>query len=225
VNVENSTKSYHFPVNLDVRHRKCLVVGGGKVAERKVESLLHCGAKVCIVSPDLTDGLRNLADRGIINFMKRRYVTEDLEGCFLVISAVDDSETNSKIADDCLERNILVNVVDDPARCSFTVPSVLHRGPLCVAVSTQGKSPLLAKKIREQLEDLFGPEYSEFVELMGKIRQQVMENVPDREKRRRIFECLIDSNILELIREGKRESIKEQIDRCMSLWQNPLSAG
>ena len=225
MNVENSAKSYHFPVNLDVRHRKCLVVGGGKVAERKVESLLHCGAKVCIVSPDLTDGLRNLADRGIISFVKRRYVTEDLEGCFLVISAVDDSETNSKIADDCLERNILVNVVDDPARCSFTVPSVLRRGPLCVAVSTQGKSPLLAKKIREQLEDLFGPEYSEFVELMGRIRQQVMENVSDREKRRRIFECLIDSNILELIREGKRESIKEQIDRCMSSWQNPLSSG
>ena len=94
-----------------------------------------------------------------------------------------------------------------------------------MAVSTQGKSPLLAKKIREQLEDLFGPEYSEFVELMGRIRQQVMENVSDREKRRRIFECLIDSNILELIREGKRESIKEQIDRCMSSWQNPLSAG
>jgi precorrin-2 dehydrogenase/sirohydrochlorin ferrochelatase len=216
VNVENSVKSYHFPVNLDIQHRKCLVIGGGKVAERKVESLLHCGAKVCIVSLDLTDGLRNLANRGIINFVKRRYVTEDLEGCFLVISAVDDGEINSKVADDCLERNILVNVVDDPARCSFTFPSVLRRGPLCVAVSTQGKSPLLAKKIREQLEDFFGPEYSEFVELMGRIRQQVMENVSDREKRRRISECLIDSNILELIREGKRESIKEQIDRCMS---------
>ena len=106
MNVENSAKSYHFPVNLDVRRRKCLVIGGGKVAERKVESLLHCGAKVCIVSPDLTDGLRNLADRGIISFVKRRYVTEDLEGCFLVISAVDDSETNSKIADDCLERQV-----------------------------------------------------------------------------------------------------------------------
>ena len=217
MNIENPKESYHFPINLDVRHRKCLVVGGGKVAERKVRSLLHCGAKVCIVSPDLTDGLRELADRGIINFVKRRYITEDPEGCFLVISAVDDREIHSRIADDCLERNILVNVVDDPDRCSFTVPSVLRRGPLCVAVSTQGKSPLLARRIREQLEELFGSEYSEFLELMGEVRQQVMENVSDRERRHQIFECLIDSNILELIKEGKRDSIKEQIDRCMSL--------
>jgi precorrin-2 dehydrogenase/sirohydrochlorin ferrochelatase len=209
-------ESYHFPINLDVRHRKCLVIGGGKVAERKVLSLLNCGAKVSVVSLDLTDDLRKLADKGAIEFESRQYNTDDLKECFLVISAVDDKEINSRIADDCLECNILVNAVDDPARCSFTVPSVLRRGPLCVTVSTQGKSPLLSKKIRENLETLFGPEYSELAELMGKIRKQVLENVSDSEKRRRIFECLIDSNILELIREGKQEKIKEQIDLCMS---------
>jgi precorrin-2 dehydrogenase/sirohydrochlorin ferrochelatase len=209
-------ESYHFPINLDVRHRKCLVVGGGKVAERKVGSLLSCDAKVRVISPKLTNDLKKLADKGAIEFENRQYKTDDLKECFLVISAVDDKTINSRIANDCLERNILVNVVDDPARCGFTIPSVLRRGPLCVTVSTQGKSPLLSRKIRENLEDLFGPEYSEFLELMGEIREQVMKDVSDSEKRRRIFECLINSNILELIREEKQEAIKEQIDICMS---------
>lgn len=227
-----------FPVNLDLKDRKCLVIGGGRVAERKVRSLLHCGAEVWVASPELTEGLEKLVEEGAVHFVSRCYATEDLDGCFLVISAADDREVNSRVADDCLARNIPVNVVDDPVRCSFTVPSVLRRGPLCIAVSTTGKSPLLAKKIREELEDLFGPEYAEFLELMGEIRNRVIKNVPDKETRRRIFECLVNSDILELVREKtqdtgqvearergsggarRRESleklIEEQITQCMS---------
>lgn len=205
-----------FPIAFNLRNRKCLVVGGGRVAERKVRSLLQCGAEVWVVSPELTGGLEKLAEEGAINLVSRRYAAEDLDGCFLVISAADDRSINSRVADDCFARNILVNVVDDPARCSFTVPSVLRRGSLCITVSTEGKSPLLAKKIREELEDLFGPEYAEFLDLMGEVRSRVIRDIPDAETRRRIFECLINSDILELIREGRKELIEERIAQCMS---------
>jgi len=209
---------YHsFPVNLNLRDRKCVVVGGGRVAERKVRSLLQCGAEIWVVSPELTGELEKLAEEGAINFVNRHYTAGDLDGCFLVISAADDREVNSGVADDCFARNIPVNVVDDPARCSFTVPSILRRGSLCVAVSTEGKSPLLAKKIREELESLFGPEYAEFLELMGDVRSRVIRYIADAETRRRIFECLINSDILELIRSGKKELVEEKVTRCMSL--------
>lgn len=217
-----------FPINLNLRDRKCLVVGGGSVAERKVRGLLQCGADIWVVSPELTEYLQKLAEEDAINVVNRQYTTDDLHGCSLVISAVDDSAVNSRVADDCFERNIPVNVVDDPARCSFTVPSVLRRGSLCVTVSTDGKSPLLARKIRERLEELFGEEYAEFLDLMGEIRSRVLRDVPDRETRRKIFGCLIDSDILKLIKKSMeyeaeseerialRRLIEDRIAHCIS---------
>ena len=217
-----------FPVNLNLQSRKCLVVGGGSVAERKVKSLLQCGAEVWVVSPKLTQYLEKLSAEEAINVLNRQYTTDDLHGCSLVISAVDNSEVNSRVADDCFERNIPVNVVDDPPRCSFTVPSVLRRGSLCVTVSTDGKSPLLARMIREELEELFGEEYAEFLDLMGEIRSRVIRDISDRETRRKIFGRLIDSDILKLIKKSMeheaeskerrdlRRLIEEQIAQCMS---------
>jgi len=207
----------YYPVNLNLQNRKCLVVGGGHVAERKVESLLSCGAVIWVVSPTLTQNLEKLADEGSINYLNREYTSGDLEGCFLVISAADDQQVNFKVANDCFSRNILVNIVDDPEICNFIVPSVLRRGSLCIAISTDGKSPTLAKKIREDLESLFGTEYAEFLELMGEIRNQVLRDVPDGEDRRKVFECLINSDILDYIRKGQKELIEKQIARCMSL--------
>lgn len=201
-----------FPVNLNLQDRKCLVIGGGRVAERKVRSLLQCGADIWVVSPELTEELEKLAREGNINRISRHYIMEDLDDCFLVISAVDNRDVNSKVAHECFARNIPVNVVDDPARCTFTVPSVLRRGPLCISVSTTGKSPLLARRVREQLEDLFGVEYAEFLELMGEIRSRVLRDVPDGEKRRRIFECLINSDILELIRRKTQDAGRKMQD-------------
>lgn len=218
-----------FPVNLNLRGRKCLVVGGGRVAERKVRSLLLSGAKIWIVSPELTEGLKKLVEEGAIHLIDRQYATEDLQDCFLVISAVDNPSVNARVADDCFARNIPINAVDDPDRCSFTVPSVLRRGSLCIAISTDGKSPLLSRRIREKLESSFGPEYAEFLDLMGEIRSRVIKDVPDIEKRRRIFQCLLDSNILELLRKNIEEKadgghishnlrriIDKIISRCMS---------
>jgi precorrin-2 dehydrogenase / sirohydrochlorin ferrochelatase len=209
--------SQFFPINLNIQGRKCLVIGGGKVAERKAESLLQCGADIYLVSPKVTQNLEKLAENGFIKFINRGYNIGDLDGCFLVISATNDQQVNKSIADDCLSRNILINVVDDPDKCNFTLPSVLHRGALCIAVSTDGKSPTLAKKIREELEEHFGVEYAEFLELLGEVRDHVIRDVPDEKKRRMIFECLVDSDILDLIRKGDKELVSKQVAECISL--------
>ncbi len=205
-----------YPVYLSLCSKKCLVIGGGTVAERKVKSLFECGADVWVVSYSLTEGLGKLVEENQINYLHREYLPGDLEDCFLVISATDDSDTNKKVADDCFARNIPVNVVDEPDRCSFIVPSVMRRGDLCIAVSTGGKSPLLARKIRERLETLFGTEYAEYLELMGMLRKKIIQEVPDRQSRRKIFECLVNSDILELIQKGQRELVKEKVAQCLS---------
>ncbi len=205
-----------YPVYLSLRGKKCLVIGGGTVAERKVKSLFECGADVWVVSSSLTDGLGKLIEENQINYLHREYSPEDLEDCFLVISATGDSDTNKEVADDCFARNIPVNVVDEPDRCSFIVPSVMRRGDLCIAVSTGGKSPLLARKIREGLETLYGTEYAEYLELMGTLRKKIIQEVPDRQSRRKIFECLVNSDILELIQKGQEELVKEKVAQCLS---------
>lgn len=208
---------HYFPVNLNLRSRKCLVVGGGRVAERRVKALLQCGAKVSVVSPTLTEELRRLADASAVDHLNHHYTPDDLNGCFMVISATDDHEVNLRVADDCIAHNVLVNVVDDPARSHFIVPSILRRGSLCIAISTEGRSPLLAKRIREMLETSFGPEYADFLELMGEVRDRLIKNIPDGETRRKVFECLVDSDILELIRKGEKGLIEERIAQCLQL--------
>lgn len=206
-----------YPVYLDLTSKKCFVVGGGKVAERKVKSLLECGADVWLVSLTLTEELNKLAEENQIHFLNRKFSPDDLDGCFLVISATDDSYINRKVADECLKRNILVNVVDEPDKCSFIVPSVMRRGDLCIAISTSGKSPLLSKKLRLKLEKLFEPEYAEYLELMGKIREKVLQEVSDQKSRREIFECLVNSDILESIQKGEKELVKQKVAKCLSL--------
>jgi len=198
-----------YPVNLRLEGRKCLVVGGGKVAERKVVNLLSYGAKVTVISPRITS---KLAGQEGIELWLRSYQSKDVEGFFLVICATDDDAVNLQVASECMERNILVNVVDDPPKCTFLVPSVLRRGDLTISVSTGGKSPLLARKIRQSLEGLFGPEYAEYLEVLGEVRNRVIKNIPDINERKRMFTELIESDILEFIRLGNQEKVKERIE-------------
>lgn len=201
-----------YPVYLDLHEKKCLVVGGGKVAERKISSLLDCGGRVFVVSPQLTPELARMAESGEIVHIHRNYTTTDLENAFLVVSATDDEKINRRVADDCLERNVLVNVVDDPAKCNFFVPAVFRQGALSISVSTEGKSPMLARKIREGLPEMFGPEYSEFLDLMGILRERIITTVAVPEERRRLFYDLVNSDILDLLKTGQHEKVKERID-------------
>lgn len=203
-----------YPLYLRLNNQKCVVVGGGKVAERKVKSLMEAGANILLVSPQLTPGLTQLKELGKIKHIARTYQQEDLAGAFLVICATDSKEVNGSVANQCQAQGILVNVVNDPPKSNFFVPAVVRRGALSIAVSTDGKSPLLAANIRKQLEESYGVEYADFLELLGQVRQDVLANVPDPVNRKAIMEKIIQSDIINLLREKRYDEIKERIQHA-----------
>ena len=193
----------YYPAYLDLRDRPCLVIGGGAVAERKALSLLEAGAEVTIVSPALTPKLHELSDSGKITYLQKQYEEQDLSGEFLVIAATDSAEVNTLVASACRKKHVLVNVAAPPEESSFIVPSVVERGDLLIAISTSGASPALAKKIRQDIEQRYGTEYEIFLEKLSAIRKRVLEEVPDESKRRQVFQAIVDSDVIDLIRQGK----------------------
>jgi precorrin-2 dehydrogenase/sirohydrochlorin ferrochelatase len=196
----------YYPVYLDIRNRRCLVVGGGSVGTRKVMTLLECGAVVTVVSPLVSPKLLELAEAGSIEWKKGTYRRSDLEGVFLVIGATDKQELNRQIYTDAEPLNKLCNIVDRPEDCNFILPSVVNRGDLVIAVSTSGKSPAFAKKLRKDLEKQFGEEYAEFLRLMGAIRKKLLSKGHEPEAHRDMFATLINKDLIELIR--KRDTIE-----------------
>lgn len=203
-----------YPLYLRLNNEKCLVVGGGKVAERKIKSLLDAEAAVTVVSPQLTPALYVLKEQAKIKHIERTYQEKDLAGSFLVICATDNKELNRKVAEQCLARKILVNVVNDPPQSNFFVPAVVRQGSLSIAVSTDGKSPLLAARIREQLEKTYGSEYADFLELLGQVRVDILEKEPDPETRRKILEQIVQSDIINLLKEKRYDEIKERVQNA-----------
>ncbi len=201
-----------YPVALKLSGKLCVIVGGGKVAERKVQSLLECDAQVRVVSPELTFRLRELANNGDIQYKPDRYEPEDLNDAFLVISATDREDINEAISAECRRRNILVNVVDAPAKANFFVPSTIRRGPLSISVSTNGKSPLMAKLLRADLEALYGPDFGDFLDFLGSIREQVVKTVNNPQRRHEILSALADRETIRLLREGYLEQAKERVN-------------
>src|SRR4029453_11774312 len=165
----------YFPVFLDLRGRRCLVVGGGEIGERKTRALLECGARVTIVSPLLTPGLAALAASGRLVHRARPFVRSDPRGCALAVAATGDPRVDRVVAAAARRWRALVNVVDRPQHCDFIVPAVLRRGELQIAVSTGGRSPAIAREIRRRLERCFGPEYGELISRAGEARRRARE--------------------------------------------------
>jgi precorrin-2 dehydrogenase/sirohydrochlorin ferrochelatase len=192
---------------LDIQDKNCLVVGGGGVGSRKVQTLLKCGAIVTVVSPEISDRLRVLAESERLTLKPRPYRSEDIEGMFLVIGASDDETLNRQISSDAERRNTLCNIADRPEKCNFILPSIVRRDDLVITISTSGRSPALAKKLRKKLERQFGPEYGEFLKLMGAIRSKLLSQAHEPEAHKPLFEQLIDSNLIALIQEGKTQDI------------------
>lgn len=180
--------------------RHCLVVGGGAVGLRKVRTLLECGARVTVVSLALHPDLEQLASDGTITAHVREYRTSDLDGVFLVICATDHEPTNEKVGVQSRERNLLVNVADRPRECTFILPSVLRRGALVLTISTGGKSPAFAKRLRRELEQRFGPEYGPFLDIMGAARSRLLAKEHAPEEHRSLFGAIIDRGLLDLVR-------------------------
>ena len=194
-----------YPAYLDLRDRPCLVIGGGAVAERKALSLLEAGAEVTVVSPVLTPKLKELSVSGKITHRQKNFDEQDLSGEFLAIAATDSSEVNIQAAHACKKRHMLVNVAAPPEESTFIVPSVLERGELLIAVSTSGASPALSQKIRRELEHRYGPEYELFLGKLSALRARVLEEVPDEQERGRIFHALVDSDAIELLKQGRTQ--------------------
>jgi len=208
-----------FPIFVSLDQKRCVVVGGGKVAERKVENILDYPVQIDLISPQATDKLQEWAQNNRVNWIARSFQPADIQGAFLVFAATDDQEVNREVARLCQREGILVNAVDDPAYCNFYVPSVVRRNSLVLAISTEGKSPAYAKKLRQQLEEIITDAHGKFVDLLGEQREVVKETVPDIKVRQAIFEALAGLDVLDLIAEGRDEQVKERFNQCMSLWQ------
>ncbi len=206
-----------YPVCLKLEGQKCLVVGGGKVAQRKVAGLKKCGAAIFLVSPRLTPVLARAAARGDFQYFRRGFEERDLEGMRLVIAATDNRALNAQIARMCEERGILVNVADNPALSTFFVPAYFHRGPLCISISTGGKNPLLARRLREFLQTEIGPEFGELALLLGALREQIRVKIPDQFQRQKVWEKILTREIINQLKGGNIELLKEQVEACLSL--------
>jgi precorrin-2 dehydrogenase/sirohydrochlorin ferrochelatase len=193
-----------FPLFLKLQGRSCLVVGAGQVGEEKIKGLLAAGASVRVVAPQATQAVQEWSREGRLIWQARTFDVSDLEGVFLLIVATPDRQLNEAIFRRAQQRGILTNVVDDPPLCDFYYPAVVRRGPLQIAISTGGNSPALARRLRQDLERQFGPEYAEWVEELGAQRQRLLAEPIGAEARREQLRALASSEGFEAFRRTRR---------------------
>ena len=202
--------SEYYPIMLKISGKKCLVVGGGNVAERKTKAFLECGGVVHVISPNLSSGLSSLAESRQIEVVPRDYRTGDLKNAAIVVAATDDQEVNKRIYSEGQQRGILTNVVDDPENSNFIVPSILQRDDVIIAVSTSGRSPALARKIRTELEEKYSKEYASLAILLSEVRSELKEQ--GIEISNEVWQEAIDMDLLiELLRRGESQEAKDTL--------------
>ena len=199
----------YYPAFLDLEGRKCVVVGGGKVASRKVRRLLKAGALVTVISPGLDPALSRLKKRGAISHIERGFRPADFKGAAMVFSATDQAAENKKVSLSAQRQGILVNVADMPGQCSFIVPSVVDRGPLLLAVSTSGVSPAMSRSIRIELERSYGRQFARYLKELAVVRRRALEKGLSPARRRKLFKDLGSDDIIRDIRAGKVKSPRD----------------
>src|SRR5947209_10684392 len=192
----------YYPIMLDIRRRPALVIGGNSIAAEKAAALAASGARVTVMNPEFCDELLSLAQRDQVMLRYKAYEPGDLAGAFVVVAATEDQQLIEAIWAETQERGQLVNIVDVPARCSFILPSILRRDQLTIAVSTEGASPGLAKRIRQSLEEFFPPSYGAYVQLAGLARAYLRENGVSYGRRDDFFRDFFTSDVLALLIEG-----------------------
>ena len=205
----------YFPVCLKIAGRQCLVIGGGRVGERKVQGLLAHGAKVKVISPELSEVLSALLRDGAIDWLARLYQEGDLAGAFLVIAATDDPAVQERIHAEAEARNILLNVADVPKWCNFILPATARRGDLAISVSTAGKSPALASTLRQGLEAQFGQEYGVLVDILGSLRDTVLAGGRPHAENKVLFARLADPEMAEWIKDGLWNKLAHHIQEVL----------
>jgi precorrin-2 dehydrogenase len=179
-----------FPMFLKLEGRRCLVVGAGAVAEGKIRGLLETGASVQVVGPEAVRQVQKWAWEGAIGWSPRGFQPHDLDGAFLVIAATSSPDLNAQVFNEARERKVLCNSVDDPEHCDFYYPAVVNRGDLQIAISTNGRSPALAQRLRQELEEQFGPEYEAWVKELGEAREELTAKKVALEPRRELLHKL-----------------------------------
>ncbi len=198
---------------LNLRARRCLVVGAGPVGLEKIEGLLAAEADVHVVALHALPEIEQLAREGSLRLDLRPYRAEDLEGAFLVFAATADSDLNVRVFHDAEERTMLVNVVDVPPLCNFIMPAIARVGPISIAVSTRGASPALAKRLRTEIAERYGEPYAQLAELLNGVRTWARETLPTYQDRKRFFESIVhaDPDPIELLRAGDEQAVRELI--------------
>lgn len=200
-----------YPINLELAGKSCACIGGGAVAERKILALLEAGASVTVFSPDLTPTLAKLIGEKKLIHIAKAYQPGDIGDFFMVICATDSASVNQAAALEAKEKKALVNVVDNPGLCDFSVPSKVIRGDLLMTVSTGGKSPALAKMLRHELEEHYGPEYGLYLDIVSRLRAEMKERLATSKEREQFWRERLDSQILELLQQGKLIEAEEKI--------------
>jgi precorrin-2 dehydrogenase/sirohydrochlorin ferrochelatase len=204
-----------YPINLQISRQPCMVVGGGSVAERKAAALLSAGGIVTIVSPHLTSYLTALAKDKTIIHIARGYQQGDIKDYFIVICASDNGEVNKLAAEEGISAGALVNVADAPELGNFSVPSQISHGDLLLTISTGGKSPALAKRLREELEERYGPEYGIYLELVAKARTKIKRRLSTAKERESFWRETLDQEVIILLKEGKIKEAEAKINNAI----------
>jgi precorrin-2 dehydrogenase/sirohydrochlorin ferrochelatase len=207
----------HYPVYLDLRNRPCFVIGGCGMAEEKVRGLLEAKARVTVISPDLNEGLNRMAAEGRIDWISRRFRRGDLRTAFLVVVVMQPPAVSEAVWEETRGRNILVNTLDDVPHCDFIAPAIVRRGDLTVAISTGGKAPVLAVRLRQRLERELGEEHAKFLELAGRVRKPLAQLWPDFATRKELWYRLIDSDVIHLLRRGDEATAINRFEEILGV--------
>lgn len=196
----------HYPISLNLKNKRVVVVGGGVIAERKLRKLLESEANIIVVSPEINGEVQRLVSEGLVEWKKKLFSEEDLSKAFLIIAATNLKHVNRQVYEACCDQQ-LINIVDDPAKSNFIVPSTLRRGKLVISVSTGGASPSLAKKIVAELSRQYDDSYDAYLEFLSDCRTKIQDEITDPIVRKEIFQKLLDPAFLRLTKEG---SFKER---------------
>lgn len=215
----------YYPIYIDIEDRNVVIIGGGNVCARKAETMMKYGARVTVISPEFTDEIEKWADEGCLRIQRKHYETADVEGANMVIASTDDQAVNEKIAADCRARRIPVNVVDVTPLCEFIVPAIIETGSIQIAISTGGRSPALARTLKEDLKRAIGPEYAEVNEALGSLRDgaKAAAALPTDIDRKRFFDGIIAAGVLDLLRQGRRRDAYAAIASACERDGVPLS--
>lgn len=201
----------YYPVYLNLKGRRCVIVGGGTVAEGKIARLLESGADICVVSPDATPGIRRFVADGAVRWEQREYRPGDLEGAFIAIAATNVRKVNRRVFEEAEERGVMLNAVDDPPNCSFIAPSIVQRGPVTLAISTGGVSPALARKLRESLQSSEALAWADLSGVMAVARSHLREAELLTSIDPQRWQCCITTELLVMAQEGRQAEAAETL--------------